>query len=199
MRWGAHDGMRSGIEHLKHRLSKSRAKTTTRSLHGSQGTPEATMPLALYKGRLILEDGQCFLQSLDLCLAPSLARGISLRLGNAPILDLAVVIHDCSVLCVSGVEIPGVLGHSVVLSLRLLRLVLHILILGGFGHGVLLRDLLVFGLSICLLRLLLGQVGGEIGLAHLQDVDDALACSLRLGMQLRFRWLLHESTELGLV
>merc|ERR1719221_1807328 len=58
-------------------------------------TAEAAASLTLHKGCLILKDGQSFLQSLDFRLTPCLAGRICLRLSNAAILELPIILQNC--------------------------------------------------------------------------------------------------------
>merc|ERR1719198_298247 len=97
-----------------------------------------TFAAALHKGCLALEDGESFLEAVDLGLAACLALFVGLGLGNAPLLDLAVVFHDCRELCVGGVAVPREFSDFLVQGRRLLPLVLCILLFCSLGHLVLL-------------------------------------------------------------
>merc|ERR1719253_2170384 len=136
----------------------------------------AAAALALHERGLALEDGERLLEALDLRLAARLALLVGLRLGDAAVLDLRVVL-------VHGVEL-GLRLLAVARDLRdglLLGLVLHVLLLGGLDDLVLLGDLLVLGRRVGLLLLDLG----EAGLADLEDADDAAAGAAGGGVSLR--------------
>merc|ERR1719253_1752034 len=121
----------------------------------SHGAAEAVL-LSLHQGSLFLQDRQRLLQPRNLCCTPLLAGGISLRLGNAAVLDLCIILIHCAELCVGGLAVCRVFGCSLVLRLGLLGLVLDRLILSGLGDSILLSHLLVLRRGFGLLRLLLG-------------------------------------------
>merc|ERR550514_1884678 len=104
--------------------------------------------LALDKGGLVLKNGESLLETLNLCRASSSALFVCLGLGNAPVLDLAVVFHDSGKLSGRSLSVTGELSNSLVQRLVLLGLVFHILLLGGPGNLVLLSGCVVFCLSI---------------------------------------------------
>ena len=72
------------------------------------------------------------------------------------------------------------LGDGLLLGLVLLGLVLHVLLLGGLGDLVLLGHLLVLGRGVGLLLLRLGEAGGEVGLADLEDSVSYVFCCVML-------------------
>merc|ERR1719162_2445413 len=83
-----------------------------------------------------------------------------------------------------------------------MALVFDVLLLQCLGHSIFLTHLLVLRLGICLLSLLLGQVGSKVGFNHLQDIHDGSACSRRLRVLhwgSRLLHTLHESTRLGII
>ena len=159
---------------------------------------------------LNLEDGERLLEALDLRLAARLALLVGLRLGDAAVLDLRVVLVHGVELGLRLLAVAGDLRDGLLLGLVLLGLVLHVLLLGGlddlvllgdllsiyiilmyiyiyiciispyiyiyiyvilytYMYIVLLGDLLVLGRRVGLLLLDLGEAGGEVGLADLED------------------------------
>merc|ERR1719253_1661841 len=154
----------------------------------------AAAALALHEGGLALEDGERLLEALDLCLAARLALLVGLRLGDAAVLDLRVVLVHGVELGLGLLAVAGDLRNGLLLGLVLLGLVLHVLLLGGLDDLVLLGDLLVLGRRVGLLLLYLGEAGGEVGLADLEDADDAAAGAAGRGVSLRRGGLLllHE-------
>merc|ERR1719346_135037 len=60
-----------------------------------QGTTEASMPLSLHQSSLVLQNRQGLLQTCNLYRPPGCACAIGLRLCNASILDLCVVVQNC--------------------------------------------------------------------------------------------------------
>merc|ERR550537_1491150 len=108
----------------------------------------------LHQGRLALEDRARLLEPRDLRLAAPLPLLVGLWLRDAPVLDLRVVVEDAGELLAGGVLVGGVLGDGLVEALELLCLVLHVLLLQGPCHLVLLGDLLVLRHRVRLGRLL---------------------------------------------
>merc|ERR1719253_2240408 len=145
----------------------------------------AAAALALHEGGLALEDGERLLEALDLCLAARLALLVGLRLGDAAVLDLRVVLVHGVELGLGLLAVAGDLRNGLLLGLVLLGLVLHVLLLGGLDDLVLLGDLLVLGRRVGLLLLHLGEAGGEVGLSDLEDADDAAAGAAGRGVSLR--------------
>merc|ERR1719189_1795947 len=86
--------------------------------HSLKRTPEGRAPLALNKRSLVLENGQCLLQALDLSVAPPFPFLVRLRLGDATLLELAIKIKDSAQLSVRRLAVRGILRHSAVLRLR---------------------------------------------------------------------------------
>merc|ERR1712222_162801 len=120
------------------------------------------MALSLNESGFILQDGQCLFEASDLCLAPPRSLSISLRLRNAAILDLAVIIEHCTQLSTRCLTVSGVLGHSGILRFSLLCAVLDILVFQRLCDSVFLTHPLILGLSVCLLSLFLCQICGKI-------------------------------------
>merc|ERR1711920_541906 len=137
-----------------------------------QRAPEDAMALSLNEGSFILEDGQRLFQSADFRLAPSLALCVSLWLSNTPFPNLAVVLENSAELCVGSLTVGRVLCGCCILGCSFLCSIVHVLIFECLGHGILLSHLLVLGLSVCLLRLFFGKIGGKIGFDDFQNVDD---------------------------
>merc|ERR1719464_589207 len=51
---------------------------------------------SLHKSCLVLQSCQSLLQALDFCFTPSFSGLVGLRLGNASVLDLGIVIQNCA-------------------------------------------------------------------------------------------------------
>mmetsp|Transcript_59377 Transcript_59377/g.193736 ORF Transcript_59377/g.193736 Transcript_59377/m.193736 type:complete len:468 (-) Transcript_59377:870-2273(-) len=160
------------------------------------GPAHAAALLPLHESRLVLQGAKRLLEALNLCLAASRALLVSLGLGDATLLDLAVVLQNRLKLGACRLTIRRQLRDGSVQRLRLLGLVLHVLLLHRLGDLVLLRNLLVLRLRIVLLRLLLGEVVGEIRFHYLKEAKQAAAGTRCLAMVLRRGRLLHEGTEL---
>merc|ERR1719281_916433 len=91
---------------------------------------------ALHEGRLLLEDPERLLEPRDLCLAAGLPLLVRLRLGDAPVLELLVVVQDGAEFSVRRLPVGSHLGDGLVQRGELLRLVLHILLLHSLGYLV---------------------------------------------------------------
>merc|ERR1719323_2313558 len=85
------------------------------------------MSLSLNQSCLVLQNGQRLLETCDLRRPPVSACRVGLRLGNAAILDLSVVVEDSRKLRIGRLAICRVLRSCLVLSRGLLGLVLHVL------------------------------------------------------------------------
>merc|ERR1719265_1075095 len=121
---------------------------------------------ALHEGGLVLEDGQGILEASDLRLSTTLALLVSLRLGNAAVLKLGVVLHNSGEFRILGVAVGGKLRNLLVQAGELLRLVLNILLVHCLLELVLLHVLVMgiccsglFGLFLC-------EIVGEVCLHH---------------------------------
>merc|ERR1719367_2053328 len=101
-------------------------------------TGQASFP-SLHEGGLVLKYGEGLLEAVDLGCATSLSFLVSLGLGNAAFLHLAIVLIDCTELRISGLAVGGKVGNRLILSYELLCLVLGVLLLEGRRHFVLLR------------------------------------------------------------
>merc|ERR1719161_534107 len=152
----------------------------------------------LHQGRLALEYCERLFEASDLGLTPLLPLLIRLRLGDAALLDLLVILEDARELLAGEVLVGGVLADGLVERLELLRLVLHVLLLQGPRDLVLLRDLLVLRLRIRLIRLLLGKILGEVRFHDLEDVDDASTGPSCRRVLLRKGRLLHQLRDVFL-
>merc|ERR1719229_77990 len=139
---------------------------------GDQCASEDAASLSLNEGSFIFEDGQSLFQSADFRLTPSLALCVSLWLSNAPVLDFAVILENSAELCIGSLTVRRILGDCCILGSRFLTSIFHILIFECLGHGILLSHLLVLGLGVCLLCLLLGEIGGKVGFDNFQNVND---------------------------
>merc|ERR1719221_2479514 len=107
------------------------------TLHSEEACGEAPLP-ALREGRLAVKDRKRLLEALDLRLALTLTLLVRLRLRNAPLLDLPIVLHDGAQLRVCRVAVRRELADSLVQTHELLRLVLYILSFDCLCHCVLL-------------------------------------------------------------
>merc|ERR1719373_1057438 len=76
--------------------------------------PGAAAVLLQEGGSLLLEDGECLLEALDLRGAAALALLVGLRLRDAALLDLGVVLQDRAELRVRGLALAAVLRHGLV-------------------------------------------------------------------------------------
>merc|ERR1719373_1312856 len=102
------------------------------TLSGGAGTEEVVAPpgaaavLLQEGGRLLLEDGECLLETLNLRSAAALALLVGLRLRDAALLDLGVVLQNRAELCVCRIALAAVIRHGLVRARELLRHVLHV-------------------------------------------------------------------------
>merc|ERR1719498_1744755 len=85
---------------------------------------------ALDEGSLVLQNGKCVLEALDLLLSACLSLLVALWLGDASFLNLSIVLHHCRELSVGGVSVSRELSNLLVQACSLLGLVLGILGLG---------------------------------------------------------------------
>mmetsp|Transcript_41149 Transcript_41149/g.92949 ORF Transcript_41149/g.92949 Transcript_41149/m.92949 type:complete len:317 (-) Transcript_41149:573-1523(-) len=123
--------------------------------------------------RFVLQYIQCLLQTLNLLLATTLALLIRLRLGNAPLLDAAVVVQDPIQLRLLAVPVGLQLLQSLLSLLQLFGLVLQGSLLLRLRHLVGLRLLVILSLRRLLVGLDFRQQLAEIRLSNLQQPDDA--------------------------
>merc|ERR1719476_787297 len=100
-------------------------------LRQAQESTVQTHLATLGKGSLTLKDNKRLLEASDLGLALCLTGLVSLGLGNAPILDLCIVLIDSIELRLSGLQVRRHLGNVFVEPNKLLRLILHVLIFEG--------------------------------------------------------------------
>merc|ERR1719150_3555986 len=121
------------------------------SLSHSQEVALVASLASLGQGSLIFQDGESLLQTINLCSTSTLALLVRLWLGDASILDLAVVLQDGAQLGVFRLSVSRELGDTLVKTLELLRRVFDVLFFGSTGHFVLLCGLFVLGLGIRLL------------------------------------------------
>merc|ERR1740115_677057 len=143
------------------------------SLSKSETTLAAQRALAaLHEGSLILEDGQSLLETCDLGCTACLALFVRLRLGNATLLELAIIVQNCGELRAGCVPITTELTDALIQALVLLGFIFGVLRLHSHAQLVLLSCFLVDTGGVSLRRLLSGQVLGEIGEAHFQNVND---------------------------
>merc|ERR1719203_1507955 len=165
---------------------------SSQSLRSSQEVvAPAAHPLpTLHEGGLVLEGGKRLLEPSNFSLTASLALLISLRLRDAPVLDLRVVLHHCSEFRTRGLLVSCELANFLVEILEVLCLVLHVLILQSFGLLVLEGRCLVLRLCIGLLRLLCCEVLRKVGFTNLKDVNDAATRATCLSMEFWHCWLL---------
>merc|ERR1719281_1806143 len=128
---------------------------------------------------LALQNLEGRLETRDLLLAALLPLLVCLGLRDARLLDLLQILQHCGQLLLHAREVRGELRDRLVQTGELLRLVLHVLLLGGHCKLVLLRHLFV-----CLRRGLL--IRGhrrkklfEVRLDHLDEADDGATSALR--------------------
>merc|ERR1719254_271990 len=55
----------------------------------------ASFAATLHESCLILEDGQCLLQACNFSVTMCLPFLVSFRLGDTPLFDLFIILHDC--------------------------------------------------------------------------------------------------------
>merc|ERR1719221_1219603 len=106
---------------------------------------------ALDKRRLIFQDGESLLQSVNLSFPACLSLLVCLWLGNAPVLNFTVIVHYCAEFGVGGLAVCRHSRDVLVQAIELLCLVLDVLLLHSLGNLVFLCDLLVLSFSIVLL------------------------------------------------
>merc|ERR1740130_827365 len=145
--------------------------------HGQMGSTSETTALALHKGSLVLQGVERILQASNLSFATGLLVFVTLRLGNASILDSAVVLHHGAQLVGSSGLVATKIANLLVEALELLGLVLDILGHLDLGQLVFLRVLIIRAGRIGFLSLLLGQVFREVTFTHFKDADDAATSS----------------------
>merc|ERR1740117_897342 len=138
----------------------------------------------LDESHLVLEHRQSLLEPGDLGLTPCLPVGISLRLGNALLLNLAEVLVHGRQFGLNIALVRAELGIGLVKARGLLGLVLDILVLGGLLDLVLLGFLLKCVLSSLLGSVHLCQALREISLAHFEEADDSSAGTIARAVRL---------------
>merc|ERR1740130_1169748 len=148
--------------------------------HGQMGSTSETTALALHKGSIVLQSVERILQASNLSFATGLLVFVTLRLGNASILDSAVVLHHGAQLVGSSGLVATKIANLLVEALELLGLVLDILGHLDLGQLVFLRVLIIRAGRIGFLSLLLGQVLREVTFTHFKDADDAATSSTGL-------------------
>merc|ERR1719313_344341 len=84
------------------------------SSHGHEVVTTVTLALALHESSFVFKDAEGLLQASNLCLAAGLALLVCLRLSNAPLFDLSIVVHDGGKLVVGGLSVRGKLRNLLV-------------------------------------------------------------------------------------
>merc|ERR1740117_508905 len=173
------------------------------SLLRCQGTAHvvtAVLPTLLHESGLVLQNGECLLQAVDLCLTAFLTFLISLRLGDAAVFQFAVIFHHSRELRAQGVLVARPLRNALVERGEFLGLVLLILVLVGLQDLVLLRQGSICLLIVSLLRLDLGKICCKVGFYNFKNANNAVASSL-CGLMLCWssRLLYESSASLGII
>merc|ERR1719203_2620221 len=147
-------------------------------------TKDTSTRLALHQCCLTLKDLQSVLESCDFSFIPCLSSLEGFRFRDAPLLNLGKVLQHCIQLLLDTCPIRIELSRSLVQLLGLLRLVLHILRLGGVLDFVILADLFIFSHCCLFICNHLRKGFGEICLDHLQQTNNATSCTVCRRMSL---------------